>query len=163
MRLRSLHVASVSALDSVCGLASGECPLAWSWSGRLQGPSAVPFQGVCVVLQLSPTFCIEVRADQKPSYFPSAAFISHFKKSGGFPGGSVVKNPPPNLRDTGLISGSGRSPGEGNGNPPHPSSLAWEIPWTEEPGRLQSTGLQSRTRLSATTQNCVLKTAGVQC
>ena len=24
----------------------------------------------------------------------------------------------------------------------HPSILAWEIPWTEEPGRLQSMGLQ---------------------
>ena len=24
----------------------------------------------------------------------------------------------------------------------HPSSLAWEIPWTEEPGRLESMGLQ---------------------
>ena len=24
----------------------------------------------------------------------------------------------------------------------HSSILAWEIPWTEEPGRLQSTGLQ---------------------
>ena len=23
---------------------------------------------------------------------------------------------------------------------PHSSTLAWEIPWTEEPGRLQSTG-----------------------
>ena len=163
MRLRSLHVASISALDSVCGLASGGRPLAWSLSGQLQGPSAVPFQGVCVVLQLSPTFFVEVRANQKPSYFPSAAFISHFKKSQGFPGGSVVKNPPPNPRDAGLISGSGRSPGEGNGNPPHPGSLAWEIPWTEEPGGLQSTGLQSRTRLSATTQNCVLRTAGIQC
>ena len=31
---------------------------------------------------------------------------------------------------------------------PHSSALAWEIPWMEEPGRLQSTGLQSRTRLS---------------
>ena len=31
---------------------------------------------------------------------------------------------------------------------PHSSTLAWEIPWTEEPGRLQSMGLQSRTRLS---------------
>ena len=27
------------------------------------------------------------------------------------------------------------------------SILAWEIPWTEEPGRLQSTGSQSQTRL----------------
>ena len=30
----------------------------------------------------------------------------------------------------------------------HPSTLAWKIPWTEEPGRLQSVGSQSRTRLS---------------
>ena len=35
----------------------------------------------------------------------------------GFPGGSVVKNPPANARDTGSFFGSGRSPGEGNGNP----------------------------------------------
>ena len=28
------------------------------------------------------------------------------------------------------------------------SILAWEIPWTEEPGGLQSMGLQSQTRLS---------------
>ena len=30
----------------------------------------------------------------------------------------------------------------------HSSILAWKIPWTEEPGRLQSTGSQSQTRLS---------------
>ena len=30
----------------------------------------------------------------------------------------------------------------------HSSILAWEIPWTEEPGRLQSSGLQSQTGLS---------------
>ena len=38
----------------------------------------------------------------------------------GFPGGSVVKNPPANAgdgRDVGSIPGSGRSPGEGNGYP----------------------------------------------
>ena len=37
-----------------------------------------------------------------------------------FPGSSVVKNPPANAgdtRDMGLIPESGRSPGEGNGNP----------------------------------------------
>ena len=34
----------------------------------------------------------------------------------GFPGGLVVKNLPANAGDTGLIPGSGRSPGEGNGN-----------------------------------------------
>ena len=32
---------------------------------------------------------------------------------------------------------------------PHSSTLAWKIPWTEEPGGLQTTGLQSRTRLSS--------------
>ena len=38
----------------------------------------------------------------------------------GFPGGTVVKNPPANAgdaRDVGSIPGSGRSPGVGNGNP----------------------------------------------
>ena len=35
----------------------------------------------------------------------------------GFPGGSVVKNPPANAGDSGLIPGSGRSPAEGNRNP----------------------------------------------
>ena len=35
----------------------------------------------------------------------------------GFPGGSVVKNPPANAGDAGSVPGLGRSPGEGNGNP----------------------------------------------
>ena len=30
----------------------------------------------------------------------------------------------------------------------HSSILAWRIPWKEEPSRLQSMGLQSRTQLS---------------
>ena len=56
-----------------------------------------------------------------------------------FPGNLVLKNPP--MQETGvLIAGSGTSPGEGNDN--HSSILAWEIPWTEEPGGLQYMGLQ---------------------
>ena len=35
----------------------------------------------------------------------------------GFPGGSVVENPPANAGDPGSIPGSGRSPREGNGDP----------------------------------------------
>jgi len=38
----------------------------------------------------------------------------------GYPGGAAVKNLPVNagdVRDSGLTSGSGRSPGKGNGNP----------------------------------------------
>ena len=57
-------------------------------------------------------------------------FVSEVR---GFPGGSVVKNPPANAGVTGLIPGSGKYPGEGNGN-----ILAWEIPWKEGPGGLQS-------------------------
>ena len=43
------------------------------------------------------------------------------------------------IRDVGLIPRSGRSPGEENGDS---SILGWEIPWTEEHGRLQSKGWQ---------------------
>ena len=35
----------------------------------------------------------------------------------GFPGGSVIKNPPADAGDESLIPGSGRSPGEKKGNP----------------------------------------------
>ena len=45
----------------------------------------------------------------------------------------------------GLVPGSGRSPGEGNGNPLQYSCL--ENLWTEEPGRLQSLGSHSQTWL----------------
>ena len=60
----------------------------------------------------------------------------------------VVKNRPANagdLRDVGSIPGSGRSPKGGRGT--HLSILACRIPWTEEPGGLQSMGSQSLTRL----------------
>ena len=65
----------------------------------------------------------------------------------------MVKNPPTDAgeaRDGGPIPGSGRRPGVGNSNRPqyssekamafHSSTLAWQIPWTEEPVRLQSMG-----------------------
>ena len=58
----------------------------------------------------------------------------------GFPGGSDGKESSCNVGVLGLILGSGRSPGEGNAT--HSSLLAWRIPWTEEPGRLQSMGSQ---------------------
>ena len=41
----------------------------------------------------------------------------------GFPGGSVDKESTCNAEDPGLISGWGRSPGEGNGNPLQPFCL----------------------------------------
>jgi len=56
----------------------------------------------------------------------------------GFPGGSVVNNPPA-MQEMCVQPGLGRS-GVGNGNPLQ--YFAWKIPWTEEPGRLQSIGLK---------------------
>ena len=62
------------------------------------------------------------------------------------PGGAsqvaqLVKKLPANagdIRDEASIPGSGRSLEEEMA--PHSSILAWEIPWTEEPGGLQSRG-----------------------
>ena len=52
----------------------------------------------------------------------------------------TVKDPPA-MQETWVRSlGQEDSPGEGNGNPF--SMLAWEIPWTEGPGRLPSMGSQ---------------------
>ena len=53
-----------------------------------------------------------------------------------FPGGSDGKGSACNMGDPGLIPGSGRSLGEGHGNPLQYSCL--ENPMTEEPGGLQS-------------------------
>ena len=56
----------------------------------------------------------------------------------------VVKNPPASagdIRDTGSIPKLGRSPREGNGNPLQYSYLENPM-WADEPGRLQSMGLQ---------------------
>ena len=57
-----------------------------------------------------------------------------YGESEGFLGDSDSKESTYNAEDLGSIPGSGRSPGEGNCNPP--SILAWRIPRTEEPGGL---------------------------
>ena len=58
----------------------------------------------------------------------------------GAPGGSDSKESACRVWDPGLIPGSGRPPGEGNGNPLQYSCL--ENPTDGEPGRLQSVGSQ---------------------
>ena len=63
----------------------------------------------------------------------------HYVVHLGFPGGTSVKEPSAkagNIRDVGLIPRSEDPLEEGVGN--HSSILAWRIPWTEEPGGLQS-------------------------
>ena len=58
----------------------------------------------------------------------------------GFPGGSVVKNSSASAGNLGSVPGSGRSLEKEMAT--HSHFLAWEIPWTEKLGRLQSTGSQ---------------------
>ena len=56
----------------------------------------------------------------------------------GLPGVSGVENLPASAGAVGSISGSGRAPGGRNGN--LLSILAWRVPSTGQPGRLQSLG-----------------------
>ena len=72
--------------------------------------------------------------------YPGEGNRNPLQYSWGFPGDSDGKAPVCNVGDLGSIPGLGRSPGEGNAA--HSSTLAWKISWTEEPGRLQSMGLQ---------------------
>ena len=58
----------------------------------------------------------------------------------GFPSGAVVKNPPAK-QETQVWSLGQEDPLEKE-MASYSSILAWKIPWTEEPGRLQSMGLQ---------------------
>ena len=65
----------------------------------------------------------------------------------GFPHGSMAKNLPANAGDAGSVSALGRSLEKEVAT--RSRILAWEIPWTEKPGGLQSMGSQkSQTRLS---------------
>ena len=67
-----------------------------------------------------------------------------------FPGGTSGKEPScqgRRLKKLGFDPWVGKIPLE-EGTATHSSILAREIPWTEEPGGLQSTGSRSQTRLS---------------
>ena len=61
----------------------------------------------------------------------------------GFPGGATVKNWPvmQETQEAWVQSLGGEEPLEEE-MANHSSILAWKIPWTEEPGRLQSIGSQ---------------------
>ena len=57
----------------------------------------------------------------------------------GFPCGSAVKNPPAmqEMQET-FVGSLGWENSLEEGMETHSNTLAWRIPWTEEPGRLQS-------------------------
>ena len=68
----------------------------------------------------------------------------------------MVKNSPANAGDAGAmgsIPGSGRSLEKKMAA--HSSILAWEIPWTEEPGGLQSLGSKSPAQAEVTEHTCM--------
>ena len=69
----------------------------------------------------------------RPSLKP---YMSVATKCCGFPGNTVVKNPPANVEDTGSILGSGRTPEVGNGNPLQCSCLENFMDKGEEPSGL---------------------------
>ena len=66
--------------------------------------------------------------------------LNHIYPMRGFPGGSVVKNPP--AKQEIQIQSRGQEDPLEEEMATHSSILAWGNPWTEEPGGLQSTGLQ---------------------
>ena len=83
-------------------------------------------------------------------------FLRHLCQSlWGFFGGSHSKESTCKAGAPGFITGLGRSPGEGNGNPPQASLLAWRTAWTAEAGRLQSVGLQRARHDWITFTSCI--------
>ena len=61
-------------------------------------------------------------------------------RSLGFPRGSTVKNPP--AMQEAQVQSQGQEDPLKKEMATHSSILAWEVPWTQEPGRLQSMGSQ---------------------
>jgi len=86
--------------------------------------------GVC---EVTPRYVVVKLTSLEGEFFFKASQV-------GFPGCSVVKNPPANAGDMGLILGQEYLLEKEMAT--HSSILAWKIPWTEEPGRLQSMGSQ---------------------
>ena len=97
----------------------------------------------------------------KDSSFMESQLTFSGMNSEGLSHSSAGKEPSCNSGDPDSIPGLGSSPGEGKGYPlqysglenskdcivhaekamaPHSSTLAWKIPWMEEPGGLQSMG-----------------------
>ena len=94
--------------------------------------------GLCVSLSVSPLLCSVLSAALPSSWTCSSHISSHHRLEEdlwwGFLGGSDGRECTCNIGDQGLIPGLGRSLEKEMAT--HSSIFAWEIPWTEEPGRL---------------------------
>ena len=97
-------------------------------------------------------FPYDLMENTKQSFWPTQYLLIW-----GFPGGSDGKESANNVGDPGLISGLGRSLEKEMAT--HSSILAWRIPWTEEPGGLQSMGSQ-RVKPFFETQNWINRLRG---
>ena len=98
---------------------------------------------LCIIFSVLVSQISSVQTQSRACYpCPTARIASHFPLSHlleGFPGGSVVKNPPAK-QEMWVWSLGQEDPGKKMGI--HSNILAWEIPWTEEPGGLQFMGSQ---------------------
>ena len=98
--------------------------------------------------------CVQKFFVQRNIYLFSCAGLQHAGSlisvviCKGLPRGSAVKNLPAvqDVQETRVRSLGREDPLE-EGVATHPTILLWRVPWTEEPGGLQSIGLQSQTRL----------------
>ena len=92
-------------------------------------PTSMPPGDVSRKIQAQARECKEVEAG-----------LGLFQPLRDFPSGSVVKNLPP-VQEMQVRSLGQEDPVE-EGTATYSGILAWSIPWTEEPGRLQPIGLQ---------------------
>ena len=104
------------------------------WSGlSFPSPEDLPNPGI---KPRSPALQADALLSEPPG--KNLYIITLTKLNQSYPGHSDGKESACNTGDPGLIPGSG-DPLE-KGMATHSSILAWRIPWTEELGRLQSTG-----------------------
>ena len=97
----------------------------------------ISFENSWRVSLISPSWLGLVR---KPMCRKERLFMVVLKSYWSFPGGSESKDSSCNAGDLASIPKLGRSLEEGMAT--HSSILVWRIQWAEEPGRLQSMGLQ---------------------
>ena len=110
-------------------------------------PNLVVHGGGCFIppVERLRAICHNSKAAAGPSLWPSKEsvmilYLVQASHQRGFPGGSEGKESSCNAGDLGLIPGW--EDALENRMSTHSSILTWEIPWTEEPGGLQSMGSQ---------------------
>ena len=109
-------------------------------SAQLLSPEA-PVLGLCT--PRSPCVLAWFSSVYLTAISPRVSYLPP-KDTRGFPGGSVVKTLPATAQETQVtrVQSLGREDPLEEEMASHSRTLAWRIPWTEEPGGLQSMGSQ---------------------